>query len=159
MGFWRSAVLRPPAKLGVNVFDASALLVFLQGEPGSAGVEKALGDGGSMRRGQLVGGRARDRAHGRNWDLSRALLASYGVQIEAVTVSDAEWAARRWAPGEGLSLADRLCLALGDRLDADIWTADKTWGTEGESARSAEPATFPLNCRSGGASRIREGTP
>ncbi len=36
--------------------------------------------------------------------------------------------ARRWAPGEGLSLADRLCMALGDRLDADIWTADQAWG-------------------------------
>lgn len=46
--------------------------------------------------------------------------------------SDAEWAARRWAPGQGLSLAaDRLCMALGDRLDADIWTADRAWGTAG----------------------------
>ena len=33
--------------------------------------------------------------------------------------------------GEGLSLADRLCLALGDRLDADLSTADQAWGTAG----------------------------
>jgi PIN domain nuclease of toxin-antitoxin system len=25
-------------------------------------------------------------------------------------------------------LADRLCLALGERLDADVWTADQAWG-------------------------------
>jgi PIN domain nuclease of toxin-antitoxin system len=30
--------------------------------------------------------------------------------------------------GAGLSLADRLCLALGDRLDADVLTADQAWG-------------------------------
>lgn len=59
----------------------------------------------------------------------------YGVQVEAVTLTDAEWAARRWAPGEGLSLADRLCMALGDRLDADIWTADQAWGTGGRIQR------------------------
>jgi ribonuclease VapC len=40
------------------------------------------------------------RAHGRNWDLSRALLASYELRIEPVTAADAEWAARRWAVGE-----------------------------------------------------------
>lgn len=70
-------------------------------------------------------------AHGRNWDLAGALLLSYGLAVEPVTVEDAEWAARRWNRGEGLSLADRLCLALGDRLEADLLTADQTWGTQG----------------------------
>ena len=115
----------------MNVFDASALLVFLQGEAGAAEVEKALSGEGACGAANWSEVAQKIRAHGRNWDLSRALLASYGVQIEAVTVSDAEWAALRWEPGEGLSLADRLCLALGDRLDADIWTADKAWGTDG----------------------------
>lgn len=48
-----------------------------------------------------------------------------------MTVDDAEWAAGRWSKGEGLSLADRLCLALGHGLDADVWTADRVWGTAG----------------------------
>jgi hypothetical protein len=39
--------------------------------------------------------RSQIRAHGRNWDLSRSLLVSYGVKVEAVTVTDAEWAARK----------------------------------------------------------------
>jgi ribonuclease VapC len=71
------------------------------------------------------------RAHGRNWDLSRSLLASYGVQVIPVTADDAESAARRWKAAEGLTLADRLCMALGDRLDALVWTADQAWGQSG----------------------------
>ena len=70
-------------------------------------------------------------AHGRDWGIAHSLLKSYGLVIEAVREDDAEWAARRWRRGEGLSLADRLCLALGTRLDADIHTADRTWGTDG----------------------------
>ncbi len=70
-------------------------------------------------------------AAGRDWDLVRALLVSYGVEIEPVLAGDGEWAARRWRRGEGLSLADRLCLALGARLDAEVVTADRTWGTGG----------------------------
>jgi ribonuclease VapC len=115
----------------VNVFDASALLTFLQGEQGAAQVEEALHNGGACGAANWSEIAQKIRAHGRNWDLSRSLLLSYGVQVEPVTVTDAEWAARRWAPGQGLSLADRLCMALGDRLDADIWTADRAWGSGG----------------------------
>lgn len=115
----------------MNVFDASALLTFLQGEQGAVHVEEALRDGGVCGAANWSEVAQKIRAHGRNWDLSRSLLISFGVHVEAVTAADAEWAARRWAPGEGLSLADRLCMALGDRLDADIWTADQAWGTSG----------------------------
>lgn len=115
----------------MKVFDASALLVFLQGERGAAEVENALGDDGVCGAANWSEVAQKIRAHGRNWELSRALLASYGVRVEAVTAEDAEWAARRWEPGKGFSLADRLCLALGDRLDADIWTADQAWGSGG----------------------------
>ncbi len=40
-------------------------------------------------------------------------------------------AGRRWSYGEKLSLADRLCLALAERIDMDILTADRAWGTTG----------------------------
>jgi ribonuclease VapC len=115
----------------MNVFDASALLTFLQGERGAAEVEKALKDGGVCGAANWSEVAQKIRAHGRNWDLSRALLASYGLQVQPVTADDAEWAARKWTPGKGLSLADRLCLALGERLDADVLTADQAWGTAG----------------------------
>jgi len=52
----------------------------------------------------------------------------WGVPTEEIR---AEWAAQRWRRGEGLSLADRLCMALGERLDAVVWTADEAWGTAG----------------------------
>lgn len=115
----------------MNVFDASALLTFLQGEQGATEVEQALQGGGACGAANWSEVAQKIRAHSRNWDLSRSLLVSYGVRVEAVTLADAEWAARRWAPGQGLSLADRLCMALGDRLNADIWTADQAWGTGG----------------------------
>jgi len=54
---------------------------------------------------------------------------SYDITIEAVTPDDAELAAQLWRRGDGLSLADRLCHALGERLDADILTADTEWGS------------------------------
>jgi len=66
--------------------------------------------------------------------LARALMMSYDLQLEPVTVEDAEQAAITWTQGSGMSLADRLCLALGRRLDAIVWTADSGWETS-ESIR------------------------
>ena len=115
----------------MNVFDSSALLSFLQGEEGAGHAEEALKAGGVCGAANWSEVAQKVQAHGRNWDLARSLLASYGLRIEAVTVADAEWAARRWVRGKGLSLTDRLCMALGDRLDAEIWTADQAWGAGG----------------------------
>jgi PIN domain nuclease of toxin-antitoxin system len=115
----------------VTVFDASALLAFLQGEDGASTVQAALESGGACGAANWSEIAQKIRAHGRNWDLSRSLMAVYGLEIEPVTASDAEWAARRWIRDEGLSLADRLCLALADPLDADVFTTDRTWGTSG----------------------------
>lgn len=114
-----------------SVLDASAVLAFLLGEDGADAVEDALA--GDPRCGAANWSEVAQRvlSAGRDWELARALLASYGVQVEPVGPDDAEWAARRWRRGEGLSLADRLCLALGNRLDADVLTADKSWGSSG----------------------------
>ncbi len=110
------------------VLDASALLAFLQGEPGADVVEEQLA-------GDAVCGAAnwsevaqKVLAAERDWDLARALLRSYDLRVEPVTEDDAERAARRWRAGEGLSLADRLCLALADRVALPVWTADTSWG-------------------------------
>ena len=115
----------------MSVFDASALLAFLQGEEGAATVEAALELGGFCGTANWSEVAQKVRSHGRNWDLARSLLVSYDLRVEPVTVDDAEWAARRWTPGEGLSLADRLCMALGQRVDGDTWTADQAWGVQG----------------------------
>lgn len=114
----------------MNVFDASALLAFLQGERGADLVERELTAGGVCGAANWSETAQVILSHGGDWDLAAVLLLSYGLALEPVTVDDGEWAARRWRRGEGLSLGDRLCLALGDRLDATVWTADTQWGSE-----------------------------
>ena len=115
----------------MNVLDASALLSYLQGDDGAAIVEERLVDGAACGAANWSEVAQKVRSADRDWDLARALLTSHDLHVEPVTQEDAEWAARRWVKAEGLSLADRLCLALGDRLDADVWTADRTWSTNG----------------------------
>jgi len=113
------------------VLDASALLAFLQGEDGADVVEARRDEGACCGAANWSEVAQKVRSAGRGWDLARGLLTGYQLQIEPVIADDAEWAARRWRNGEGLSLADRLCLALAERLDAEAWTADAAWGTEG----------------------------
>jgi PIN domain nuclease of toxin-antitoxin system len=115
----------------VNVFDASALLAFLQGEVGADATEAALEEGGSCGAANWSEVAQKIRASGRDWMLARALLQSYDLAAEPVLVDDAELAARLWRKGSGHSLGDRLCLALGERLDATVLTADRSWGTKG----------------------------
>jgi PIN domain nuclease of toxin-antitoxin system len=113
----------------VNLFDASALLAFVQDEEGADLVERELGHGGVCSAANWSEVAQKVLAHGRDWELVRALLTSYDLRVEPVSAADAEEAALLWRAGTGLSLADRLCLALGDRLGATVWTADSTWGT------------------------------
>lgn len=111
------------------VLDASALLAFLQGEEGAEAVETALEGGARCGAANWSEVAQKVRSAERDWDLARALLSSYSLTIESVTVEDAEWAAARWHRGEGLSLGDRLCLSLAQRMEAEAWTADASWGT------------------------------
>lgn len=115
----------------MSVVDASVLLAFAQGEEGVAQAEALLEEGASCGAANWSEVAQKVRAADRDWHLVRALLVSYSLTVEAVIEDDAEWAAGRWRRGEGLSLADRLCLALGERLDVDVWTADASWGTVG----------------------------
>ncbi len=114
--------------MSLIVYDSSALLAFLGGEPGADEVERALDDGGSCSAAnwsEVAQKVANSRAG--DWTLARALLIESGLRIESVTLADAERAAELWIRGEGLSLGDRLCLALADRMDAEVLTADAAW--------------------------------
>ncbi|MGO1949783.1 MAG: type II toxin-antitoxin system VapC family toxin [Mycobacteriaceae bacterium] len=112
----------------MKVLDASAILAFLHGEPGAERVEQALQHAvvGAANWSEVTQKIIRA---GAEWDVARALLVSYGLQVEPVTADDAERAALLWRPGASLSLADRLCLALGQRLTVPVLTADKAWGS------------------------------
>lgn len=112
----------------MNVFDASALLCFLRGEIGADVVEQALLAGGVCSSVTWSEVMQKMLAANGDADLAAGVLLSYPLQIEPVVRRDAELAARRWRPGTGLSLADRLCLATAERLDALVWTADTAWG-------------------------------
>jgi len=114
----------------VSVLDASALLAFLQGEDGADQVEEALMAGAMAGTANWSEVAQKVCAGGGDWGLAGALLRSYDLHVEPVTIDDAEWAAQRWRAGEGLSLGDRLCLALGSRLAVEVVTADRSWGTD-----------------------------
>ena len=108
------------------VVDSSALLAYLQGEPGADVVRERRSEGAvisavnwSEVAQQLRGVEA--------WEVARALLLSYPLQVLPVDIDDAEAAAARWMPGTALSLADRLCLALADRLQLPTLSADRAW--------------------------------
>jgi len=113
----------------VNLFDASALLCFLQGEQGADVVERELTIGGRCSAVNWSETAQKLIAHEQDWELGGGLLLSYGLEIEPVQQDDAELAARLWRAGSGLSLADRLCLATARRLAATVWTADSAWGS------------------------------
>ena len=90
------------------VLDASALLAFLQAEVGSEVVEELLSDDARCAAVNWSEVAQKVRASGSDWPLARV----------------------RWRRGDGLSLADRFCLALTERLAVPVWTTDAAWGTE-----------------------------
>jgi ribonuclease VapC len=116
------------------VLDASALLAHLRREPGSDAVTDAIGRGATISAVNLaeVLSRAGDRGadpEGLAGDLTEAGLLHGAVVVEPFTAEDAATVARLRSAtrGAGLSLGDRACLALGERLEAPVLTADRAW--------------------------------
>ena len=110
------------------VLDASALLAFLQDEPGSEDVEAVLPDAciSAVNWSEVV-----QKALAANVDVSgmRADIQALGLTIETFTEDQAEYAAQLWLDTKkhGLSLADRACLSLGYSLELPILTMDRAW--------------------------------
>jgi ribonuclease VapC len=109
-----------------TVVDASVVLAWLQDEPGTQEAEPLLMEGviGAANWSEVL---QKSRQHGVDAELVARLLASFGLDVADVTQRDAEQAASIWRKGSGLSLADRLCLALGLRLRTPVATADRRW--------------------------------
>ncbi len=114
----------------VTVLDASAIIAFLQGEPGSEIVGQALHSQScvvSAANQADVIAKAIDR--GAEPDAIKTILADLAYQVVDIPVGDGEQAG--WMRGQtrssGLSLSDRLCLALAQRLKARVLTADRAW--------------------------------
>lgn len=109
-----------------TVVDASVVLAWLQDEPGADEAEPMLMEGaiGAANWAEVL---QKARQHGAAADVVARLLASFGLTVVEVTRADAEIAADLWQRGTALSLADRLCLALGVRMDRAVATADSAW--------------------------------
>lgn len=112
----------------VAALDASALLAFLQGEPGGEAVEEVLGSAViSSVNWSEVGQKSLER--GKPVRRLRVDLEELGLDIVPFTVEDAEAAAELYQAtrSSGLSLGDRACLALARRLGSPALTADRRW--------------------------------
>ena len=108
------------------VLDSSALLAYLFRERGSEMVKANLA-------GSVIGAanwsEVLTKIEGRvarSW--ADSILTAVGLVIEPVTRADAIRAADLYEGNPSLSLGDRLCLALAERLEAEVLTADRAWG-------------------------------
>ena len=109
-----------------TVVDASVVLAWLQDEPGADEAEPLLMEGviGAANWSEVL---QKVRQHGAPAGVVARLLASFGLTVVDVTRADGEVAADLWQRGTPLSLADRLCLALGVRAGLPVATADAAW--------------------------------
>jgi ribonuclease VapC len=109
-----------------TVIDASVVLAWLQDEPGADEAEPLLMEGiiGAANWSEVL---QKARQHGGQPGLVARLLRSFGLRVADVIAEDAERAATLWHAESPLSLADRLCLALGLRLGLAVATADAAW--------------------------------
>ncbi|MFK5986272.1 MAG: type II toxin-antitoxin system VapC family toxin [Pseudomonadota bacterium] len=110
------------------VIDASALLAWLHNEPGSDVVEEQLDQSiiSAINWSEVV-----QKALSKDIEVDgmKEDIEALGVKIEAVNVSTAELASYIWLENKklGLSIADRICLALAQEKKLTVLTADKEW--------------------------------
>jgi PIN domain nuclease of toxin-antitoxin system len=108
--------------------DSSAILAHLNNEPGSERVSELLGDAliSAVNFAEVVTKLIEWKA---SIEVIRAALSRYGLQIIAFDASLAEQAGvlRSKTKAFGLSLGDRACLALAERFNLPVLTADRSW--------------------------------
>lgn len=123
-------------QLAGAALDASALLAYLQDEPGAGTVQEELTVGAIMSAVNYAevlsrlgdGGEAPEAADRR---LREQGLIGGLVGIIPLAEADAVVIAqlRATTRAQGLSLGDRVCLATGLRLQRPVLTADRSWAT------------------------------
>lgn len=126
------------------VWDASALLLLLQQEPGWQELAPRL-PASLMSSVNLSEVAAKLMESGGAPGTTREILGGLPIEIHDFTTGLAYQAAELRGPTRdlGLSLGDRACLALGLSLGMPILTGDRAWleldlGLEIELARAAE---------------------
>ena len=110
------------------VLDASALLAYLQDEPGGEHVRAVLPRAvmSTVNWTEVIG---KAREEGVDTQGLREDLESLGLAFEPFSVVQAEIAGRlrERTRRHGLSLGDRACLALGSDRGVPVCTADRAW--------------------------------
>jgi ribonuclease VapC len=110
------------------VFDASTILVHLNGEPGADRAAAHLGDAVmcAVNLSEII---AKLVGRGASLSLIRPALSRYGLEIIPFDEDLAERAGalRARTKAFGLSLGDRACLALAERSRLPVLTADRMW--------------------------------
>jgi ribonuclease VapC len=116
------------------VLDASALLAYLRDEPGAEVVSETIAGGAAISTVNLA--EVLSRSADRGVDpakldvrLRESGLLDGAITVEPFTAADAIEVGRlrTLTRDAGLSLGDRACLALAQRLDAPALTADSAW--------------------------------
>ena len=112
------------------VLDASALLAYLQDEPGCEIIDSVLAESvmSSVNWAEVI-----QKLIVAEVDLDGMFdeLQALGMKIEPFTIENAELAARLWKQTRqvGLSLGDGACLSLGLCLEVPVVTCDRVWAT------------------------------
>jgi ribonuclease VapC len=112
------------------VLDASAVIAFLQGEPGGEQVEQALQSERCVvtaaNQAEII---AKSLDRGVDAQSIQAILAGLAYTAIDVLAEDGLQAGflRALTRNAGLSLGDRLCLTVAKRLQAPVLTADRPW--------------------------------
>jgi ribonuclease VapC len=117
-----------------SVLDASALMAVLHAEDGASVVIEAIGDGAAVSVLNWAEVLSKLAEAGKNpeaaaAELRRAEGSRRALTIEPLTAADCV-AVARLRPitrPQGLSLADRACIALAERLGVPALTADRKW--------------------------------
>ena len=112
------------------VFDASVLMAYFDGEEGSDKVEELL-EGAVMSSVNWCEVFGKLRARGSQAVAVASSMAQTGIAVLPFGPRDAEAAGELFAltRAQGLSLADRACLALAARVDLPAVTAERAWTT------------------------------
>ncbi len=118
-----------------RVVDASALLAYVDDEPGAEVVERCLPDGllvSAVNWAEVLSKLAERGVAGDQFEeeLTSAGILGESLEVRPFRGEDAVTVARLRLVTRalGFSLADRACLALGLRSGLSVLTADRVWG-------------------------------
>lgn len=112
-----------------KLLDASALLAYLQREPGFEAVREALREGAATSAVNLAEVAGKLKARGKDPERIVRRLLAMGLEVLPFTLEEAleAGALDPLTRPLGLSLGDRACLAAGRVRGLPVLTTDRTW--------------------------------